>query len=78
MPVLTARFEWQHVGMSTKWKLGAFWNEVSSDPSGVGTRNKGSKRDSSRRRETKRYREARTLRARRVTAEIGCYVPSVL
>ena len=23
-------------GLSTRWKLGAFWNEVTSDPSGVG------------------------------------------
>lgn len=26
----------QQVGLSTKWKLGAFWNEVTSDPTGVG------------------------------------------
>ena len=25
-----------HIGLSTKWKLGAFWNEVTSDPVGVG------------------------------------------
>ena len=23
-------------GLTTKWKLGAFWNEVTSDPTGVG------------------------------------------